>query len=104
MDMSIISMTKFADKYSKVYDFLYMNDGENIIGYKQYIQATEQAIEEGNGLVIAFIRFRGDCLSSDRELASYHLATLMYGIPEHDEYSFLNNMKYLNESCIDIEI
>jgi hypothetical protein len=63
-------------QYQKEYAFLYKADRN-----RQYVAGYDEALDEGirlmedrNELMIEFARWRGDALTSDRELAAFAFA------------------------------
>ena len=59
----------FSDEYKRIYD---AND--EVEGYEEMLWYGDSLIDECHDLCAAFARYRGDFLSSDREVAAFGFA------------------------------
>lgn len=71
-----INIHRFAEKFSKEYDFLYEHD--NVAGYDEAVSAFDEYLKKDIGgfkkFVGEFAAFRNDFISSDREAAAFMFA------------------------------
>lgn len=65
-----INIRRFLRKFNDVYDFLY-NHYDNVAGYQEAVRLGDWFIENRKDFVAEFNKFRGDILSSDREVAAF---------------------------------
>ena len=68
-------MKKLLDDFNNEYDFLYANR-DRVAGYGEAVKAFDKflATAEGKELVLKFVAYRGDIISSDREAAAFMFA------------------------------
>lgn len=80
-----ITMNMVMNKFNEVYTFLYNNE-DKIPNYKDMVALGDRMIGTHDKFVTDFIKYRGDFLTSDREVAAFAYAVL--GI---DMGEFLND-------------
>lgn len=68
-----INIHNFFEQFQKEYDFLYEN-GNRVAGYAEALAAGDEFISRNQDFVGEFVRYRGDFLSSDREIAAFAFA------------------------------
>ena len=68
-----INIENFLNKFNEEYEFLYDNN-DNVAGYKEALQAGDKFIAEHSDFVGEFVKYRGDFISSDREVAAFMFA------------------------------
>ena len=68
-----INIENFLNKFNEEYEFLYDNN-DNVAGYKEALQAGDKFIAEHSDFVGEFIKYRGDFISSDREVVAFMFA------------------------------
>lgn len=68
-----INIHKFAERFNKEYKFLYDND-DRVAGYREAVEAGDKFIAEHGDFVGEFVKYRGDFISSDREVAAFMFA------------------------------
>lgn len=68
-----INIEKFLQEFNKQYSFLYDNH-DNVAGYKEALEEGDMFIALHNDFVAEFNRYRGDILSSDREVVAFMFA------------------------------
>lgn len=68
-----IDMNRLSEKFAQEYEFLYQN-GDNVAGYSEAVAAFGQFATRHGGFVGEFARYRGDCITSDREAAAFMFA------------------------------
>ena len=79
------TMNMVMNKFNEVYTFLYNNE-DKIPNYKNMVALGDRMIGTHDKFVTDFIKYRGDFLTSDREVAAFACAVL--GI---DMGEFLND-------------
>lgn len=68
-----INIENFLNKFNEEYEFLY-NNNDNVAGYEEALQVGDKFITEHSDFVGEFIRYRGDFISSDREVVAFMFA------------------------------
>lgn len=68
-----INIHKFLEQFNKEYDFLYDNY-DNVAGYDEAVTAGDEFIKKNPKFVREFVEYRGDFISSDREVAAFMFA------------------------------
>ena len=68
-----IDIEKFLEKFNKEYKFLYDNH-DNVAGYHEALHEGDKFIEQHTEFVGEFVKYRGDFISSDREVAAFMFA------------------------------
>lgn len=83
-----ISMEKFCEQFQKEYNFLYDCRGY-VAGYDEAVSAFDRFQIDHADFVRAFVQYRGDVVSSDREAAAFMFALNVLddpdGTPSHSE-------------------
>lgn len=74
-----VNIHKFLKKFQEEYDFLYKNH-DRVAGYYEALDYGDWFISEYPEFVQEFNRFRGDILSSDREVAAFAFALEDMGV------------------------
>lgn len=72
-----INIEKFTKEFEQEYDFLYEND-DRVAGYNEAVEAWEPFAENHREFIKEFVLYRGDFLSSDREVAAFMFAMEKY--------------------------
>lgn len=72
-----IDIAQFLEEFEAEYDFLY-DHGDRVAGYDEAVTWGDEFISEHLDFVGEFIRYRGDILSSDREVAAFAFALEKY--------------------------
>lgn len=62
----------FGDEYERIYEA--DGRGEEVVGYHEMLAFGDMLIDEREDLVVPFVRYRQDVLSSDREVAAFGFA------------------------------
>lgn len=70
MSVYSINIHRFLRKFNDVYEFLY-DHYDNVAGYQEAVNLGDWFIENHRDFVAEFNKFRGDILSSDREVAAF---------------------------------
>ena len=65
-----ININKFLERFNENYKFLYDNK-DNIAGFNEALALGDKFIKEHSEFVNEFNKFRGDILSSDREVVAF---------------------------------
>ena len=68
-----IGIEKFAAKFAEEYEFLYDNR-DNVAGYNEAVREGDEFIKLHPQFVGEFARYRGDLITSDREVAAFMFA------------------------------
>ena len=68
-----INIEKFLKKFNEEYEFLY-NNHDRVAGYHEALQAGDEFITNHSDFVREFVEYRGDFLSSDREVVAFMFA------------------------------
>lgn len=68
-----IDIRCFLEKFNEEYKFLYDNK-DNVAGYREAVIAGDEFFVTHSEFVREFARYRGDFLSSDREIAAFMFA------------------------------
>lgn len=69
-----INIQEFLEEFEKQYDFLYDNANTYVAGYDEALAAGNEFITEHIEFVREFNKYRGDILSSDREVVAFMFA------------------------------
>lgn len=80
MNQFDINIHRFANKFSDVYEFLYIHH-DRVAGFKEAMAVGDWFIKNYPIFTRNFTDYRGDILTSDREVAAYGFV-LMYMIGE----------------------
>jgi len=75
MNQFDINIHRFANKFSDVYDFLYTHH-DKVAGFKEAMTVGDWFIQNYPTFTRNFTDYRGDILSSDREVAAFAYAAL----------------------------
>lgn len=73
-----MDIAEFLEKFNKNYDFLY-DHNDNVAGYYEALEYGEKIINEQPEFVREFVKYRGDFLSSDREVAAFGFTLSDFG-------------------------
>ena len=65
-----ININKFLERFNENYKFLYDNK-DNIAGFNEALALGDKFIKEHSDFINEFNRYRGDILSSDREVVAF---------------------------------
>lgn len=68
-----INIQAFAKKFQEEYDFLYENR-DCVAGYDEALEEGDKFIAANQEFVGEFAKYRGDFISSDREVAAFMFA------------------------------
>ena len=68
-----INIQAFLEQFEKEYDLLYETPGY-ICGYDEAVEAFDEFLSKQPEFIGEFARYRGDCISSDREAAAFMFA------------------------------
>lgn len=68
-----INIQKFAEQFNKEYKFLYDHD-DMVAGYNEALEEGDKFIAEHGDFVVEFAKYRGDFISSDREVVAFMFA------------------------------
>lgn len=68
-----INIQKFAEQFDKEYTFLYDHD-DMVAGYNEALEEGDKFIAEHGDFVGEFAKYRGDFISSDREVVAFMFA------------------------------
>lgn len=68
-----INIHKFAEQFNKEYKFLYDNN-DNVAGYREALEEGDKFFEEHGDFVGEFAKYRGDLITSDREVVAFMFA------------------------------
>lgn len=74
-----MNIKKFLEKFNQNYEFLYENS-DHVAGYYEALEYGEKIMHEHADFVGKFAKFRGDFLSSDREVAAFGFALSDFGL------------------------
>ena len=78
MNQFDINIHRFANKFSDVYDFLYIHH-DRVVGFKEAMTVGDWFIQNHYDFIAEFNRYRQDVLSSDRKVAAFGFC-IMYEI------------------------
>jgi hypothetical protein len=69
-------MEKLLEQFNKEYDFIYDAEerGSYVAGYDEALEYGDELIRSGADIVGKFVNYRGDFLSSDREVVAFAFA------------------------------
>lgn len=68
-----INIHKFAEQFNKEYNFLY-DHNDMVAGYREALEEGDKFITEHGDFVGEFVKYRGDIISSDREVVAFMFA------------------------------
>jgi hypothetical protein len=68
-----INIHEFHRKFGEEYEFLYEH-GDNVFGYREAVEAGDEFIKSHPDFVLEFVQYRGDYITSDREVAAFMFA------------------------------
>lgn len=68
-----INIEKFLKQFNKEYSFLYENH-DQVAGYDEALKAGDEFISKNPDFIGEFVRYRGDFISSDREVVAFMFA------------------------------
>lgn len=68
-----INIHKFAEQFNKEYNFLY-DHNDMVAGYHEALIEGDIFIKKHNDFVSEFVKYRGDIISSDREVVAFMFA------------------------------
>ena len=68
-----INIEEFLQQFRKEYSFLYDNR-DNVAGYDEALKAGDEFIKKNPEFIAEFVRYRGDFISSDREVVAFMFA------------------------------
>lgn len=68
-----INIHKFAEQFNKEYKFLY-DHNDMVAGYDEALKEGDMFILEHGDFVGEFAKYRGDFISSDREVVAFMFA------------------------------
>lgn len=68
-----INIHDFLKEFNKQYDFIY-NARDNVAGYREALESGDKFIEKNIEFVREFVQYRGDFISSDREVVAFMFA------------------------------
>ena len=74
-----IPIEEFAKKFKQEYSFLYEANGY-VAGYNEAVAEGDEFIARHGDFVGEFARYRGDVLSSDREVAAFMFTLDSFGV------------------------
>lgn len=73
-----MNIAEFLEKFNQNYDLLYTY-GDNIAWYYEALEFGDNVISEMPEFVQEFVQYRGDVLSSDREVATFGFTMSDFG-------------------------
>lgn len=73
-----MEIAEFVEKFNENYNFLYEH-GDNVAGYYQALEFGDEIIQTWPEFVREFVQYRGDVLSSDREVAAFGFTMSDFG-------------------------
>ena len=73
-----MNISKFLDRFNEYYNFLY-GHSDRVAGYYEALDYGEKIMQERADFVGEFARFRGDFLTSDREVAAFGFTLADFG-------------------------
>lgn len=65
-----IDIENFLKRFNDEYMFLYDNN-DNVAGYHEALVEGDKFIEDHPEFIKEFVKYRGDIISSDREVAAF---------------------------------
>lgn len=68
-----VDIQRFEKQFNAAYQFLYENN-DNVIGYRAALEAAEDFLSKHGSFVGEFARYRGDYITSDREMVAFMFA------------------------------
>lgn len=79
-----INIHEFLERFNKEYKFLY-DHRDNVAGYREAVEEGDLFIKKNPEFVGEFVKFRGDIISSDREVAAFMFALYDMTVDEMEE-------------------
>lgn len=73
-----IKIREFKEKFDKEYNFL-CKHRDNVAGYKEAVEWGDKFLRKYPDFVAKFAQYRGDFLTSDREMAAFAFTMHDYG-------------------------
>ena len=73
MDKININIEQFLQDFRKQYKFLY-DARDNVAGYREALEAGDEFIKNNPDFIREFVMYRGDFISSDREVVAFMFA------------------------------
>lgn len=73
-----MNISEFLEKFNQNYELLYTH-GDNVAGYHQALEYGDEIIQTWPEFVREFVQYRGDVLSSDREVAAFGFTMSDFG-------------------------
>ena len=68
-----INIEQFLQEFRKQYKFLY-DARDNVAGYREALEAGDEFIKNNPDFIREFVMYRGDFISSDREVVAFMFA------------------------------
>ena len=68
-----IDIREFLRQFNREYEFLYKHN-DMVTGYYEALDAGDKFIKKHPDFIKEFVKYRGDCISSDREVAAFMFA------------------------------
>ena len=68
-----INIEKFLKEFNKQYNFLY-DARDNVAGYNEALESGDEFIKKHPEFIREFVQYRGDFISSDREVVAFMFA------------------------------
>lgn len=68
-----INIEEFHKEFQKQYNFLYDAEGY-VAGYNEALEAGDEFIKKHPDFIREFVQYRGDFISSDREVVAFMFA------------------------------
>lgn len=68
-----INIEEFLKEFNKQYKFLYEAKGY-VAGYHEALEAGDEFIKRNPEFIAEFVKYRGDLISSDREVVAFMFA------------------------------
>lgn len=74
-----INVQEFLEQFNKEYEFLY-NNNDNVVGYDEALEKGDEFLlnPKYKDFIVDFIKYRGDFIVSDREVAAFMFALSEY--------------------------
>ena len=68
-----INMAELEEQFNNEYQFLYDNN-DNVSGYREALEEGNDFLKNHGDFVRTFVKYRGDFISSDREVVAFMFA------------------------------
>ena len=68
-----INIHEFARRFGNEYEFLY-NNRDNVAGFSDAVREGDEFMKNHREFVSEFCKYRGDFITSDREVAAFMFA------------------------------